>query len=104
MRRGGSRTQSQSRQRRRSTLLSQERGCVGALGGAVCNRRSDSERLLVVICLVVASVSTRLMASSKHRTLAVEVCFVKRRLAKLVRLNGACAIVDGTPLFNTIYL
>jgi hypothetical protein len=40
----------------------------------------------------------------QQRTLTVEVYFVKRTLAKLVRLHGACAIVDGAPVFKSIYL
>jgi hypothetical protein len=40
----------------------------------------------------------------QHRTLMVKVCFVKRTLAKLVRLHGACAIVDGAPVFESICL
>lgn len=38
------------------------------------------------------------------RTLTVEVCFVKRTLAKLVRLHGAYAIVDRAPGFKSIRL
>jgi len=72
MRRGGLRPQSQSRQTRRSTLLSQERtGGSGVIG-----------------------VGPMLLGC----------CFVKRTLAKLVRLHGACAIVDGAPVFKSIYL
>ena len=98
-------TTGQSVQKRRSTLLSHERtdgsavigvgpmslGCAGALTDAS-----------VVICLVVTSVSTRLMASSNMN--AVEVFFVKWTLAKPVRSHGACAIVDGAPVFKSIYL
>jgi len=38
------------------------------------------------------------------RTLTVEVCFVKRTLAKQVRLHGAYAIVDRAPGFKSIRL
>jgi hypothetical protein len=34
----------------------------------------------------------------------VEIFFIKWALAKLVRLHGACAIVDGAPIFEGICL
>ena len=40
----------------------------------------------------------------QHQALTVEVCFVKSTLAKLVRLRGACAIIDGAPVVKGIYL
>jgi hypothetical protein len=40
----------------------------------------------------------------QHRTLTIVVCFVERTLAKLALLHVACAIVEGAPVFKSIYL
>jgi hypothetical protein len=40
----------------------------------------------------------------QHQALTIEICFVKWALAKLLRLRGACSIVDGAPVFKSIDL
>src|SRR5262244_1189587 len=67
-------------------------------GGWLAGKRIGDYPL--VRCLSLNSINGVL----QHRTLTVVVCFVDRTLAKLKLLHGACAIVDGAPIFKGIYL
>ena len=78
---------------------------------AHCSIETSKERFLFLIgwrwlrwrgrgnnCLFVRGVGLNsAYGVLQHQTLAVEVCFVKRTLAELVRLHGACTIVDSAP-------
>jgi hypothetical protein len=81
-------------------------GCGGA-DGAIIVCLDLAQRLTAVVAhdsQFVVSASTRLMASSNIKRSRVEVCFVKRTLAELVRPHGACTIVDSAPAFKSVYL